>query len=78
MPWRNAAEKNDHAWENSDAWNVNHDSNAVRDTIDGYIATSGGMEAFAITPKSAKTNQASWSGEASRRDTRTAAPHGST
>ena len=39
-PWRNAAGNNDRAWQNSDAWKVNHDSNAVRAAIDGCIASN--------------------------------------
>lgn len=52
MPWRNAAERNDHARRSSNAWNVNHDSNSVRDTIDGYITNSSEIDAIAIFRKS--------------------------
>ncbi len=47
-PWRNAAEKDDRAWKNNDAWNVNHDSNAVRDTIDDYIAKGADVNSSRI------------------------------
>ena len=33
--WRNATEKDGHAWGNSNAQHANHDFNAVRDVIDG-------------------------------------------
>ncbi|MGB0761664.1 MAG: hypothetical protein ACPHJ3_12985 [Rubripirellula sp.] len=47
-PWRNAAGNNDRAWQNSDAWKVNHDSNAVRATIDGCIATNEKANALGL------------------------------